>query len=133
MDAPFSFIYKEIKMTNKKAKLIAQQNDEFRKNVGSLNSNSKVLGKYSMTQGVSALSNFERLETVLKIKGFNNFNDDNDPHGEHDYGQFQLENNKQDIIWKIDYYDTNYEYGSEDPSDLVKTRRVLTVMLPCEY
>ena len=116
-----------------KSKIIAKQNDEFRKNMECPNDNSKVLGRYSMTQGVSSLSNFERLKTVLKIKGFNNFNEDNDPHGEHDYGQFQLENNKQDIIWKIDYYDTNYQYGSEDPADLSKTRRVLTVMFPCEY
>lgn len=116
-----------------KSKLIAQQNDEFRKNIGCVYSNSKVQGKHSMTRGVSSLSNIERLETILKIKGFNSFNEDNDLHGEHDYGRFQLENNKQDIIWKIDYYDTNYEYGSEDPSDLSKTRRVLTVMLPCEY
>ena len=116
-----------------KSKIIAQQNDEFRKNIGCTHVNSKILGSYSMTQGVLALSNFDRLDTVLKIKAYDNFNEDNDPHGEHDYGRFQLENNKQDIIWKIDYYDTNYKYGSENPSDLSKTRRVMTVMLPCEY
>jgi Protein of unknown function (DUF3768) len=37
------------------------------------------------------------------------------------------------IFWKIDYYDENLEHGSEDPSDLFKTTRVLTIMLAGEY
>ena len=37
------------------------------------------------------------------------------------------------IIWKIDYYDKEYEYASEDPADITKTNRVLTVMLADEY
>lgn len=117
-----------------KSIIIAKQNDEFRENMGNPNStNTKVIGRYSITQGISSLSTFERLEILLKIRGFNNFNEDNDPYGEHDYGQFQLEQNKQDIIWKIDYYDLNYEYGSDDPSNPEVTRRVLTTMLACEY
>ncbi|GAB1856131.1 DUF3768 domain-containing protein [Flavobacteriaceae bacterium MHTCC 0001] len=120
-------------MTHEKSKLIAQQNDEFRKNISCTHTKSKITGSYSMTEGVLALSSFDRLDAVLKIKAYDNFNENNDPHGEHDCGRFQLESNKQDIIWKIYYYDTNYKYGSEDPSDLSKTRRVLTVMLPSEY
>ncbi|WP_303316856.1 DUF3768 domain-containing protein [Flavivirga abyssicola] len=116
------------------SKIIAKQNDMFRQNLGKLILKvQKVKGKYVTSSGFKELTVENQLEARDKIRGFNDFNEDNDPHGEHDYGRFQLENNKQDIIWKIDYYDTNYEYGSEDPSDLSKTRRVLTVMLACEY
>ena len=44
-----------------------------------------------------------------------------------------FEYNDMKIIWKIDYYDKEYEYASEDPADITKTNRVLTVMLADEY
>jgi hypothetical protein len=59
------------------------------------------------------------------------FTDDNDPYGEHDFGSFGLCNRK--FFWKIDYYDPQLEYGSEDPTDPQKTTRVLTLMLAEEY
>ncbi|MDH7911349.1 DUF3768 domain-containing protein [Winogradskyella sp. SYSU M77433] len=119
---------------NYNTKLLAEQNDMFRKHIGTLESNTiEVKGKYCMTQGVMNLSNFQKLDTLIKLWEYENFNEDNDPYSEHDYGRFTLEENKQDIIWKIDYYDTKYLYGSEDPSNLEITRRVLTVMLPYEY
>lgn len=37
------------------------------------------------------------------------------------------------IYFKIDYFDENERYGSEDPGDPSKTCRVLTVMLADEY
>jgi len=40
---------------------------------------------------------------------------DNDPHGEHDFGSFELAGNK--FFWKIDYYDRRLKWGSEDPAD----------------
>ena len=62
---------------------------------------------------------------------FDDFNADNDPHGELDFGSFELEGEK--VFWKIDYYDLAGEFGSEDPTDPKKTLRVLTVMLAEEY
>lgn len=117
-----------------KSEIIAQQNDLFRKHIGMIESDFiEVKGKYNMTQGVASLTNFQKLDTLIKLWGYNDFNEDNDPYGEHDCGRFTLDENKQDILWKIDYYDTKYLYGSEDPSNLKITRRILTVMLPCEY
>jgi hypothetical protein len=77
------------------------------------------------------------LPDALKVKAlqlvsvFYQFSGDNDPHGEHDFGSFEL----ADCIffWKIDYYDARCEFGSEDPSDPKQTTRVLTLMLSSEY
>jgi Protein of unknown function (DUF3768) len=61
----------------------------------------------------------------------NVFIEDNDPHGEHDFGSFEIEGRK--LFFKIDYYDKDMRFGSEDPSDPSKTARVLTLMLAEEY
>jgi len=65
------------------------------------------------------------------VIAFDDFNADNDPHREHDFGSFELEGEK--LFWKIDYYDLAGEFGSEDPTDPKETLRVLTVMLAEEY
>jgi hypothetical protein len=59
------------------------------------------------------------------------FSDDNDPHGEHDFGSFEL--CSRTFFWKIDYYDSDLQHGSEDPTDPNKTTRVLTLMLAEDY
>lgn len=56
---------------------------------------------------------------------------ENDPYGEHDFGAVDIEGNR--IFWKIDYYDIERRYGSEDPSDPAITQRVMTIMLADEY
>ncbi len=56
---------------------------------------------------------------------------DNDPHGEHEFGNFELAG--RTFFFKIDAYDTEMRYGSPDPADPAKTTRVLTIMLADEY
>jgi hypothetical protein len=51
--------------------------------------------------------------------------------GEHDFGMIRHGGLK--VFWKIDYYDLNLRYGSENPSDPAQTRRVMTILLAEEY
>jgi Protein of unknown function (DUF3768) len=68
---------------------------------------------------------------IRRVAAFADFSPDNDPHGEHDFGGFELAG--QQFFWKIDYYDAAMEFGSDDPADPAKTTRVLTIMLATEY
>jgi hypothetical protein len=68
-----------------------------------------------------------------EVANFNRFTEDNDPHGEHDFGAFDVEG-AGTIFWKIDYYpDKSCTLGSEDPADAARTFRILTIMLASEY
>jgi hypothetical protein len=88
-------------------------------------------GQVMLTQGVTSLGNAFVLAALAEVKAFNVFIEDNDPHGEHDFGSFEIEGHK--LFFKIDYYDKDMRYGSEDPSDPSRTARVLTLMLAEEY
>ena len=83
------------------------------------------------TEGIQALSEEDQSAIREKVERFTDFNPDNDPYGEHDFGAFMHEGQK--IFWKIDYFDKSLKYGSEHPEDASKTRRVLTIMLAEEY
>ncbi|MEM6721121.1 MAG: DUF3768 domain-containing protein [Bacteroidota bacterium] len=120
-------------MTSQKTELIARHNDLFRQNYGDTNAQKAtgVYGQYCITPGISQMPILEQFKITMKVRNFNAFNKGNDPYGEHDMGSFRY--NAGTIFWKIDYYDFNYQNGSPDPSDLTRTRRVLTVMYAHEY
>ena len=84
-----------------------------------------------MTPAIQALPPKTNAALLQAVRSFSNFGAGNDPHGEHDFGSFELVNRR--FFWKLDYYDERCEFGSEDPSDPTKTTRVLTLMLSCEY
>ena len=65
------------------------------------------------------------------VASFDSFTSDNDPHHEHDFGSFEFGGER--LFWKIDYYAPDLQLGSEDPADIGKTIRVLTIMLASEY
>lgn len=98
-------------------------NDKFRKTL--------LGGKVMLTRGIYSKGQAVINEIFQGVKTFNNFNENNDPYNEHDYGSFVY--NGQKIMWKIDYYDRNLQYYSENPADITKTIRVMTVMLAEEY
>jgi DNA-directed RNA polymerase subunit RPC12/RpoP len=88
-------------------------------------------GRVMMTAGVNELPDMVKAEALSTVAKYDAFSEDNDPHGEHDFGSFELCGRK--FFWKIDYYDRDLQYGSENPSDPEQTTRVLTVMLASEY
>ena len=104
-------------------KKIAEQNDKFRKTFQG--------GKVLLTCGVSALPLMQQQEIMQKVRAFNNFTEDNDPYGEHDF--VFCEYRGQQIFWKIDMYDFNFEFNSPQPDDETQTNRVLTIMFADEY
>lgn len=110
---------------NKTAK-IRELNDEFRRNM--LDGN---LGTLVLSAGVSTLNDRDRLVVVAKVYTFNDFNEGNDPYGEHDFGKVELKG--ESYFWKIDYYNKAMEYHSPDKSDPSVTNRVLTIMQAGEY
>lgn len=88
-------------------------------------------GKVFLTAGIDALPSDVKGMAIRRVATFTDFTPDNDPHGEHDFGSFEIGGRK--IFWKIDNYDAAMEFGSEDPADSSKTTRVLTIMLAEEY
>ena len=43
-----------------------------------------------LTRGVSALGEDLVARAVAEVRAFNRFDGDNDPHGEHDFGSFEV-------------------------------------------
>ena len=109
--------------TESKADRIRQLNDAFRRTF--------VGGAVMITQGVEAMPLDQRRSILQKIRAFDTFGEDNDPHGEHDFGSIDEAGVR--CFFKIDYYDRKTEFGSPDPADPTVTTRVLTIMLADEY
>ena len=88
-------------------------------------------GKLVITAGVQQLGVDAIARILVGVREFDNFNGDNDPYGEHDFGALAVDGHQ--IFWKISYYDKLLQRGSEDPSSPEITTRVLTIMLASEY
>ncbi|MEM6890663.1 MAG: DUF3768 domain-containing protein [Pseudomonadota bacterium] len=115
-------------MASSKAAQIAKLNDAFRKGDPSLP------GQRFATAGVLHLLrqlNIPMETLIQRVAQFDDFSDTNDPHGEHDFGALEFHGHQ--LFWKVDAYDIDYALGSDDPTDLSKTRRVLTIMLGEEW
>lgn len=88
-------------------------------------------GQIVMTQGVNALPIDSKARVLLAVQSFSNFTKDNDPHREHDFGNFNVEG--ETYFFKVDYYSLDMEAASEDPANPQKSTRVLTIMRADEY
>lgn len=102
---------------------IRELNDAFRKTF--------VGGRVMLTAGVNALCENDKAAVLTKVRTFDAFDSDNDPYGEHDF--VSVEHNGERYFAKIDYYEPDLRYGSDDPADLSKTVRVMTIMCADEY
>jgi Protein of unknown function (DUF3768) len=109
--------------TESKTDRIRELNDAFRRTF--------VGGAVMITSGVEAIPLDQRRSLLQKIRSFDAFSEDNDPHQEHDFGS--IDEGGVRCFFKIDYYDRKTEYGSPDPADPAVTTRVLTIMLADEY
>jgi hypothetical protein len=98
-------------------------NDQLRQNFAE--------GLAVMTPGVAALGAEAVARIVKTVAVFDDFCHANDPHQEHDFGEFDADGHK--IFFKIDYYDQDLTYHSPDPADPAVTKRVITIMLAEEY
>ena len=110
------------------AATIAAQNDLFRTSLGET---PDLPGQMVLTQGVAALPPIEQIEVIRSVARFDTFDEDNDPHGEHDFGAFEVRGKR--YFWKIDLFANDLRYGSDDPTNPEKTYRILTVMMASEY
>lgn len=102
---------------------IRELNDAFRSTLSG--------GRVMLTDGFRALPEATQRDAIERVRTFDAFDHDNDPHREHDFLSFEIGGER--LFAKIDYYDPSLEGGSEDPSNPEKTTRVLTIMLASEY
>ena len=102
---------------------IRKLNDAFR--------NSFNGGQVYLSSGVAALDPPAKAKLLEAVRTFTDFDEGNDPHGEHDFASIEVDG--ENYFFKIDYYDTDIRYLSDDPGDPAITRRVMTIMLASEY
>lgn len=110
-----------MEIDQERAAKIAELNDNFRRTLQG--------GKLLLTASVQASPFTGRICEL--VREFNDFSEDNDPYGEHDFGA--VEYRGVGYFFKIDYYDLEYKYLSREPANEIVTNRVLTIMRADEY
>lgn len=88
-------------------------------------------GQVLLTPGVNALKSDTMQRVINAVRDFDDFAPDNDPYGTHDFGMVDIDGER--VMFKVDAYDENLEYGSSNPADPSVTTRVLTILLASEY
>jgi Protein of unknown function (DUF3768) len=82
-------------------------------------------GSMYQTDGFASLPEADRQLAISKIRLFNDFTPENDPHGEHDFGSVKV--NGVRIYFKCETHGILHMNGK------VKKQRMMTVMLADEY
>ena len=81
-----------------------------------------------VTQGVQAGGEAFLHAAMAAMRSFSDFNADNDPHGEHDFGAFDVDG--QRLFFKFDLYE---DRSVKNADGSFGEKRVLTIMLASEY
>lgn len=115
-----------VKLKEPDTEVVKQLNDTFRRNPLV-----EQLGLLTFTPAVAALSDENRFALIGLMQEFEDFDEGNDPYGEHDFGRLSFRG--ESYFFKIDYYDKSLEFHSSDESDPALTTRVLTLMHTDEY
>ena len=84
-----------------------------------------------MTAGIAALGPEAVARLVQTIAVFDDFCRANDPHSEHDFGEFDFDGTL--VAFKIDYYDNSLTHHSANAADPTVTERVITIMRADEH
>jgi len=120
-----------------RAERIARLNDMARRAMG-------IVCVVVATEGIRALPEADQSRLRELVETFDAFTPDNDPYGERDFGAIyqgldgvwsalRPADVAVTVFWKINAYDPELRFGSENPADPAVTRRVLTFMLASEY
>ena len=104
---------------------ITELNDHFRITLD------QRLGTVMFTDAVATRHFTVQMSVMEAVKTFNAFTQDNDPRGEHDFGEFEVGGER--YCWKIDYCDSALHFCSEEPADPDHRTRLLTIMFSDEY
>jgi len=107
----------------KRRQRIRDLNDQFRRTGDG--------GRQLITPGIQEMGLVATLTIRQLVAKYDAFCEDNDPYGEHDFGNLEYQGHK--VFWKIDYYNATLSAGSPDPADPTVTTRVLTILLAQEY
>ena len=108
-------------MTDDYVSRVRDLNDAFRKTFEG--------GRVLITRGVEASGYVNEL--LEFVKKYDRFTEDVDPYKENDFDAFDFRGER--FYWKVDYYDLDLRFHSEDKSNPAVTQRVLTIMKAEEY
>lgn len=104
--------------------IVRSLNDELRATKGAT-------GMLVVTHGVQSYGPDFVNEAIAAVSEFEAFEAENDPYEEHDFGCLTL--HREELFFKIDYYEPDLTMHSPDKADPAVTTRVLTIMLAGEY
>ena len=102
-------------------------NDDLRNTMGQYDNKNMVM----LTTGLRARGDDFVAKALAAVRLFTDFNKDNDPDLEHDVVCVTVDGQK--VMAKIDYYDNDLQFHSPNKADPAVTKRVMTIMLTCEY
>jgi hypothetical protein len=125
MDTNTSVPASQANPTAIRAEAIAQLNDDMRKKPFGAGKRA-VVTRAVNHQGPAFIK-----QAMAMVAAYDDFRMGQNIHPERDYGTFDLDGQK--MLFKIDYFDVDGLYASEDPSDPAQTLRVMTVMFASEY